>query len=237
MLIILHCINFIYLKSINFQSIPIIPLHYFSKEKYQMSSTPSSSSVTSLSSNVTTIKSEDLSILNNVTIFNEIDKFLSEETDYIANMSNCASILWHAFHEARGMNAINWCGFYIVRKTSNKGKKLEEPVLVLGPFMGKPACRRIPFDKGVCGACARTESVQLVSDVHHFEGHIACDEASQSEIVIPVFYDDELVAVLDIDCPRVGGFNDNDRIILERVVERLGQGSIWPNLAENPTGL
>ena len=99
-------------------------------------------------------------------------------------MSNCASILWHAFLEARGADAINWCGFYIVRKISNKGKELSEPILVLGPFMGKPACRRIPYDKGVCGACARTECPQLVHDVHHFEGHIACDDASQSEIVM-----------------------------------------------------
>ena len=188
-------------------------------------------------SNVTSVASENLPTLNNIAVSNELDKFLSEETDCIANMSNCASILWHAFHEARGAEAINWCGFYLVRHTSNKGKNLDEPVLVLGPFMGKPACRRIPYDKGVCGACARTESVQLVSDVHQFEGHIACDDASQSEIVIPVFYDDDLVAVLDIDCPRVNGFNDSDRVLLEKVVERLGQGSIWTNLLIEPTEL
>ena len=125
----------------------------------------------------------------------------------LANLANAAALLWDS------LGGINWAGFYLM-----EGEKL-----VLGPFMGKPACIEIPLHKGVCGAAARTDSTQLVPDVHAFPGHIACDCASRSEIVVPLHKEGKVVGVLDIDSPLLHRFTEEDREGLEafaRILEK-----------------
>ncbi|HDM8155525.1 TPA: GAF domain-containing protein [Vibrio harveyi] len=119
---------------------------------------------------------------------------IESEKDYIANLANISSLLFMELED------LNWTGFYLT-----KGDEL-----VLGPFQGKPACVRIPMGRGVCGTAAQTNSVQRVYDVHAFEGHIACDAASNSEIVIPFTINGEVAGVLDIDSPNIGRFNEID---------------------------
>ena len=116
------------------------------------------------------------------------------EPDGIANMANAAALIWETLPD------LNWVGFY-----RNVGGEL-----VLGPFQGRPACIRIPFGTGVCGAAAATRQVQRIDDVHTFAGHIACDSASNSELVVPILRDGELVAVLDLDSPKTGRFSEED---------------------------
>ena len=118
----------------------------------------------------------------------------ADEPDAIANMANVAALLWEALPD------LNWAGFY-----RNVGGEL-----VLGPFQGRPACIRIPFGKGVCGSAAATGEPQCVPDVHAFPGHIACDAASRSELVIPLFADGALIGVLDLDSPSSGRFDQED---------------------------
>ncbi|WP_261881549.1 GAF domain-containing protein [Vibrio pelagius] len=119
---------------------------------------------------------------------------IESETDMIANLSNISALL------SMELDDLNWAGFYLM-----KGDEL-----VLGPFQGKPACVRIPVGRGVCGTAVATNSVQRIYDVHEFEGHIACDAASNSEIVIPFSIDGEIAGVLDIDSPNVGRFSEID---------------------------
>ncbi|CCQ11825.1 Free methionine-(R)-sulfoxide reductase, contains GAF domain [Pseudoalteromonas luteoviolacea B = ATCC 29581] len=128
------------------------------------------------------------------------------ETNLIANMANLSALLWMSLED------INWAGFYVMDSPDE---------LVLGPFQGKPACIRIPVGKGVCGAAVATRKTQLVYDVHEFEGHIACDAASNSEIVIPLYKSGEIIAVLDIDSPSVGRFDEQDQFGLELFVKAL----------------
>lgn len=123
----------------------------------------------------------------------------------IANLSNAAALLWQE------MPDINWVGFY----------KMEEGKLVLYPFQGKPACIVIPVGRGVCGTAVAQDAVQLVYDVHQFPGHIACDSASNSEIVLPIHVKGEIWGVLDIDSPNVGRFTRADRTGLEKIVRVL----------------
>ena len=133
-------------------------------------------------------------------------KALTENIPYpIANLANTAACIW------QHLKNINWAGFYI----------MEEGVLILGPFQGKPACIRIPIGKGVCGTAVAQDSIQLVADVHAFPGHIACDSASNSEIVIPIHVNGQLYGVLDIDSPLLGRFTEADRDGLLRVVQIL----------------
>ena len=122
-------------------------------------------------------------------------------THLIANLANASAVLNEALSD------INWVGFYLV----------EGDGLVLGPFQGKPACIEIPSGRGVCGPALAKNETQLVFDVHQFPGHIACDSASNSEIVVPLRKDGEVVAVLDIDSPLVGRFDEEDREGLEEV--------------------
>ena len=117
----------------------------------------------------------------------------------LANLSNAAALLWDS------LGGINWAGFYL----------MEEDKLVLGPFLGKPACIEIPLTKGVCGAAARTDATELVPDVHAFPGHIACDSASRSEIVVPLHKEGKVCGVLDIDSPLLHRFTEADRAGLE----------------------
>ena len=123
----------------------------------------------------------------------------------IANLANLAALLW------QGLDDINWCGFYLM----NGG------ALMLGPFCGLPACIRIPLGRGVCGTAAARDSVQLVPDVHAFPGHIACDSASNSEIVLPIHAEGRVIGVLDIDSPTVGRFCETDRESLLKVVDLI----------------
>ncbi|MBV1841363.1 MULTISPECIES: GAF domain-containing protein [Photobacterium] len=127
------------------------------------------------------------------------------EPDLIANMSNISALL------AMELEDINWVGFYI----------LKEDQLVLGPFQGKPACVRIPVGRGVCGTAVAEDKVQRVEDVHQFEGHIACDAASNSEIVIPLHVNGELYGVLDIDSPKLSRFSQSDEDGLVYMLEEL----------------
>ena len=118
-------------------------------------------------------------------LINQAKSLVSGEHDLIANMANISALLFNHLEE------VNWAGFYLYK----------EEELVLGPFQGQPACIRIPLGKGVCGTSASTRTVQRIADVHQFEGHIACDAASNSEIVVPLVLNDSLVGVLDIDSP------------------------------------
>ena len=131
---------------------------------------------------------------------------LTENTPHkIANLANASALLW------QHMENINWAGFYL----------LEENTLILGPFQGKPACIEIPIGKGVCGAAVDRGETIVVENVHNFPGHIACDCASNSEIVVPLRKDGCIIGVLDIDSPLVGRFTEDDRIGLEQFAHRL----------------
>lgn len=139
------------------------------------------------------------------------DAITHGEPDAVANMANVAALIWQA------VPGLNWAGFY----------RYDGRELVLGPFQGKSACIRIALDKGVCGAAARSRSVQRVADVHAFPGHIACDAASRSELVVPIIAGDGgLIGVLDLDSPEPGRFTEADSegalALIRRVGERLG---------------
>ena len=135
-------------------------------------------------------------------------KALTEDIPYeVANLANASALLWQE------MEGINWAGFY----------KMVDGALVLGPFQGKPACIRIPVGRGVCGTAVKEDKVQLVYNVHDFPGHIACDCASNSEIVLPIHAGGEIWGVLDIDSPSIGRFTEADREGLEKIVEILEQ--------------
>lgn len=125
----------------------------------------------------------------------------------VANLANASALLWQELPD------INWVGFY----------KMTDGALVLGPFQGKPACIRIPVGRGVCGTAVAEDKVQLVYDVHDFPGHIACDCASNSEIVLPIHVNGEIWGVLDIDSPTVGRFTEEDQAGLGRIVGILEQ--------------
>jgi GAF domain-containing protein len=134
-----------------------------------------------------------------------LDALTAGEPDAIANMANAAALLWEYLPD------LNWSGFY-----RNVGGEL-----VLGPFQGKAACIRIPFGQGVCGAAAATRETQLVEDVHAFPGHIACDAASESELVVPIVHDWRLVGVLDLDSPTKARFDEADREGCEALMRLL----------------
>ena len=151
-----------------------------------------------------TTYSEDLSA-NYTMLSKQLDALLTGENNAIANFSNASALLNQFFDQ------INWVGFYL----------MEDGELVLGPFQGLPACVRIPVGKGVCGTAAQSLETIIVPDVHAFPGHIACDAASQSEIVVPIVKDGVLVGVLDIDSPIKERFSEQDATGLEQFVEVL----------------
>ena len=133
-------------------------------------------------------------------------KALTEDVPYeIANLSNASALLWENLPD------INWAGFY----------KMVDGILVLYPFQGKPACIRIPVGRGVCGTAVAEDRIQLVYDVHQFPGHIACDCASNSEIVVPIHVNGQIWGVLDIDSPSIGRFTDEDKSGLQLFVHTL----------------
>ena len=154
------------------------------------------------------------------------------DAHWLPVLSNAAALLWDALDD------INWAGFYLVDPATVSGAEPSAapgvepdaapsahepcaPELRLGPFQGKVACVRIPFGRGVCGTAAATKTSQLVEDVHQFPGHIACDSASNSEVVVPIVKDNQVVGVLDIDSPSVARFTQEDLTGLEQVVKAL----------------
>lgn len=129
----------------------------------------------------------------------QLESLLADERDFIANAAQFSAFLYHQLDD------LNWAGFYLNRN--------EE--LVLGPFQGQIACVRIPFGRGVCGAAAASRQTQRVEDVHAFAGHIACDSASNSELVVPLIKDGRLIGVLDLDSPSIGRFSEQDQLGIE----------------------
>lgn len=136
-----------------------------------------------------------------------LEGLVAGETDAVANMANAAALIWETLPD------LNWAGFY-----RNVGGEL-----VLGPFQGRPACIRIAFGSGVCGVAAETRQVQRVEDVNAFPGHIACDSASASELVVPIVRDGELIAVLDLDSPRTRRFSEEDEAAVVKLAEILSR--------------
>jgi L-methionine (R)-S-oxide reductase len=141
----------------------------------------------------------------------QVQALVADERDFIANLANASALLFYSLED------VNWAGFYL----------LKDGELVVGPFQGRPACVRIALGKGVCGASASNRSTLVVPNVHEFAGHIACDSASNSEIVAPLIRNGELIGVLDIDSPKFGRFDEEDRAGLESFVEALLRHSDW----------
>lgn len=133
------------------------------------------------------------------------DALMAGETDVIANLANISALI------NQYLDDINWVGFYILKDTT----------LVLGPFQGKPACVRIALGKGVCGAAAAEKKVIVVDNVHNFPGHIACDSASNSEIVLPIYLSDKVYGVLDVDSPSLSRFGSQERASLEEIAAKI----------------
>ena len=144
-------------------------------------------------------------------LLKQIPGVLEGEKMYIPALANVASLLNNTLPE------VNWAGFYLMHRG----------MLLLGPFMGNPACVRIEPGKGVCGAAAKEKQTQLVKDVHQFPGHIACDSASNSEIVVPIFKGGNVLGVLDIDSPVLNRFDEVDREGLEAIVKLLEETILW----------
>lgn len=132
----------------------------------------------------------------------KLTALICEEPDWLANLSNASAVLWLLLDE------INWAGFYLYKNGE----------LILGPFQGKPACTHIKLGNGVCGTAAAKLDTQLVKNVHEFPGHIACDSASNSEIVVPIIKNEKLIGVLDIDSPILNRFDETDQKYLEKFV-------------------
>ena len=135
----------------------------------------------------------------------QLSSLFADERDFIANAANLASLLYHSLPD------VNWVGFYLLKKNE----------LVLGPFHGQPACVRIAMGKGVCGTAAELRQTVVVENVHEFPGHIACDSASNSEIVVPLIREGQLIGVLDLDSPTLNRFDDDDAAGLNKLVEIL----------------
>lgn len=140
-------------------------------------------------------------------IYEQIKTITENEKDLIANLSNISACL------NENLTDINWVGFYLIK----------DGELVLGPFQGKVACIRIPIGKGVCGSAVSERKILRIDDVHQFKGHIACDSASNSEIVLPIYKHDEIVAVLDIDSPSFHRFSEEDEKILNEITDYISK--------------
>lgn len=137
------------------------------------------------------------------------------QRNWVCNFSNAAALLWHAYHSLPSpSSAVNWSGFYFTNPSNPRQ-------LILGPFQGQVACQSIAFGRGVCGKAAETKVTQLVEDVERFPGHIACDGASKSEIVVPIVKGGKVVAIIDIDCAELNGFTEEDQVVLEELAQLL----------------
>ncbi|KAI5210197.1 GAF domain-like protein [Aureobasidium subglaciale] len=141
-----------------------------------------------------------------------------DQRNWVCNLSNAASLIWHALHALPSpSNKTNWAGFYVLDPSA--------PIrqLILGPFQGKVACQTIRFGRGVCGTAASTQQTQLVGDVEEFPGHIACDAASMSEIVVPIVQEGKVVAIIDVDCAVKNGFDVEDQKYLEELAQLIAE--------------
>jgi GAF domain-containing protein len=147
-------------------------------------------------------------------LLQQLDGLLQGETDWVANAANASALLWHTLPQ------LNWVGFYFLRGGE----------LVVGPFQGKPACVRIALGRGVCGTAADSGVTQVVPDVHAFPGHIACDAASRSEVVVPLMHAGRVVGVLDLDSPEPGRFDAADAAGLEQVAALFCTATDWRSL-------
>jgi len=140
----------------------------------------------------------------------QLSSLLAGERDLIANAANFSSLIFHSLPD------LNWAGFYFLKNGE----------LVLGPFQGQPACVRIKIGQGVCGTAAAKRKTVVVPNVHEFPGHIACDSASNSEIVVPIIKDEKLIGVVDLDSPIAARFNNEDAAGLEQLVRIFGQSMV-----------
>ncbi|PSR97010.1 GAF domain-like protein [Coniella lustricola] len=178
-------------------------------------------------------------------VVEQAEGLIYEQRNWAANLANAASLLWHAYKSLPSPSKeVNWAGFYVLDPSSHPS----QPSLILGPFQGKVACQTIAFGRGVCGTAAATQQTQLVPDVDAFPGHIACDGASKSEIVVPITIDvirsegagagvgagmpiphveKKIVAIIDLDCADKDGFDETDRVWLEKLAALLGRGCDW----------
>jgi GAF domain-containing protein len=154
-------------------------------------------------------------------LLTQLRELIAQQTDFLANISNFAALIFTTLPD------LNWAGFYLLRGTD----------LVLGPFQGKPACSCIALGDGVCGTAALKRAAVLVPDVHAFPGHIVCDEASQSEIVVPVFKEGCLIGVLDMDSPIPARFDETDREHIEQLLRILMAGTDVPTYRLRPPQL
>ncbi|KAF9433008.1 hypothetical protein BGZ76_010007 [Entomortierella beljakovae] len=165
----------------------------------------------------------------------QIQSVVEGQRNWVTNLANTSAVIYHGLREVTG-KPINWVGFYVLdqNKTtglSNNNNNNNKESLILGPFQGKIACTEIPFGRGVCGAAASEKKSQLVKDVHQFPGHIACDSASNSEVVIPLILDGRVIGVLDLDCEVTEGFDEVDQAGLEIVANILVSACDWRGVA------
>ncbi|KAF2014781.1 GAF domain-like protein [Aaosphaeria arxii CBS 175.79] len=141
------------------------------------------------------------------------------QRNWVCNLANTSSLLYHGLHSLPSpSSAVNWAGFYV-------SDPKDPNSLVLGPFHGQVACQVIAFGKGVCGTAAKEQKTQLVEDVDAFPGHIACDGASKSEIVVPIVKEGKVVAIIDLDCAELKGFGEEDKVALEELAQLIADSS------------
>ncbi|KAL8363116.1 hypothetical protein RB601_009073, partial [Gaeumannomyces tritici] len=166
-------------------------------------------------------------------VLEQAEALFDGQRNWVCNLSNTAALLWHAYKSLPApSSAVNWAGFYTLDPRPGPGGR---PRLILGPFQGKVACQTIAFGRGVCGAAAETRAAQLVPDVDTFPGHIACDSESRSEVVVPVVVvapedgggGGKVVAIIDVDCAEPGGFDDVDRVWLEKLAGLIARSCDW----------
>ncbi|RPA85619.1 GAF domain-like protein [Ascobolus immersus RN42] len=151
----------------------------------------------------------------------QVEALCFEQRNWVCNLANSASLLWHAFHSLPGKSqSVNWAGFYVLNPKA-------ESELILGPFMGKVACQTIKFGRGVCGKAAADGKSVVVEDVDTFPGHIACDGDSKSEIVVPIVKDGKVLGVIDIDSTTASTFDEEDRKGLEKLATILADACDW----------
>ncbi|KAF2746284.1 GAF domain-like protein [Sporormia fimetaria CBS 119925] len=152
-------------------------------------------------------------------IRDQAEALFDGQRNWVCNLANVASLLWHGYHSLSFPSSrVNWAGFYVLDPSRPNQ-------LILGPFQGQVACQTIGFNRGVCGAAARTGETQLIEDVDQFPGHIACDGASKSEIVVPVVQNGRVVAIIDVDCAELNGFDMDDKAALEDLAALIAKAS------------
>lgn len=158
-------------------------------------------------------------------VIDSYDALADGQTNWVSNLSNAASLIWHAYHSLESpSNGVNWAGFYIVDKK-------DQSQLLLGPFQGTVACQVIKIGKGVCGTAAGDKQTQLVPDVEQFPGHIACDSVTKSEVVVPIVSKQNGVevvrGVIDLDNTQLEGFDEVDQKYLEILASKIAESCEW----------